>query len=70
VHASQTLGLFVATALAELGGCYLVFLWLRRGGSGSLALAAAALLAAFAWLLTQLGKAGVAKARKRARKVA
>ena len=52
MHPAQTLGLFVATALAEIGGCYLVFLWLRRCGSALFALAAAVLLAAFAWLLT------------------
>jgi small multidrug resistance family-3 protein len=52
VHALQTSALFVATALAELGGCYLVFLWLRRGASSYLTIAAAGLLAAFAWLLT------------------
>ena len=45
-------GLFVVTALAELVGCYLPYLWLRRDGSAWLALPAAASLALFAWLLT------------------
>ena len=44
--------LFVATAAAELTGCYLVYLWLRQGKSIALLLPAALSLAAFAWLLT------------------
>lgn len=48
----KTFGLFVATALAEIVGCYLPYLWLRQGKSGSLLLPASASLAVFAWLLT------------------
>ena len=48
----RTTALFVATACAEIVGCYLPYLWLRRGGSPLLTLPAAASLAAFAWLLT------------------
>ncbi len=48
----KTLGLFVATALAEIAGCYLPYLWLREGRSAWLLLPAAASLALFAWLLT------------------
>ncbi len=48
----QTFALFVATALAEIVGCYLPWLWLRQGGSAWLLLPAAASLALFAWLLT------------------
>lgn len=44
--------LFVGTALAELIGCYLPYLWLRRSGSPWLLLPAALALALFAWLLT------------------
>jgi small multidrug resistance family-3 protein len=44
--------LFVATAAAELVGCYLPLLWLRRAGSAWLLLPAAASLAIFVWLLT------------------
>lgn len=44
--------LFVATAIAELVGCYLPWFWLRRGGSPWLLAPAAASLASFAWLLT------------------
>ncbi|MGJ0223592.1 YnfA family protein, partial [Streptococcus pyogenes] len=43
--------LFVATALAEIVGCYLPYLW-TRGGSPWLLLPAAASLAVFVWLLT------------------
>jgi small multidrug resistance family-3 protein len=48
----RTAGLFAVTAVAEILGCYLPFLWLRRGGSMLLLVPAAASLAAFAWLLT------------------
>ena len=30
---AKTFGLFVVTALAEIVGCYLPYLWLRRNGS-------------------------------------
>ena len=48
----QTLGLFVLTALAEIVGCYLSWLWLKRDGSPWLLLPAVVSLALFAWLLT------------------
>ncbi len=48
----KTLLLFIATALAEIIGCYLPWLWLKKGGSVWLLLPAAVSLAAFAWLLT------------------
>ncbi|WP_372015611.1 YnfA family protein [Pseudoxanthomonas sp. 10H] len=44
--------LFAVTALAEITGCWLVWSWLRNGGSAWLLLPAAASLALFAWLLT------------------
>lgn len=47
-----TAGLFVLTALAEIMGCYLPYLWLRQGRSSALLLPAAVSLAAFSWLLT------------------
>jgi small multidrug resistance family-3 protein len=47
----RTLGLFTLTALAEIVGCYLPYLWLRRGGSPWLLVPGAASLALFAWLL-------------------
>ncbi len=52
MDAAKTLGLFVVTAVAELVGCYLPYLWLRRGGSPWLLAPAAAALAVFVWLLT------------------
>lgn len=47
-----TFVLFLATALAEILGCYLVYLWLKQGGTAWLLVPAAASLALFAWLLT------------------
>ncbi len=44
--------LFAITALAEIAGCWLVWSWLRNGGSAWLLVPAAASLALFAWLLT------------------
>jgi small multidrug resistance family-3 protein len=44
--------LFIVTALAEILGCFLPYLWLRRGGSPWLLVPAVAALALFAWLLT------------------
>ncbi|HVH33789.1 MAG TPA: YnfA family protein [Tahibacter sp.] len=49
---TKTVALFVLTALAEIVGCYLVYLWLKQGRSVWLLLPAAASLALFAWLLT------------------
>jgi small multidrug resistance family-3 protein len=48
----KTAFLFVATALAEIVGCFLPYLWLRKGGSILLLVPAAASLALFVWLLT------------------
>jgi len=48
----RTLLLFIATALAEIVGCYLPWLWLKQGRSAWLLLPAAVSLALFAWLLT------------------
>jgi len=48
----KTLLLFVCTALAEIAGCYLPYLWLKQNRSIWLLLPAAASLALFAWLLT------------------
>ncbi len=48
----RTLGLFLLTAVAEIVGCYLPWLWLRQGRPAWLLLPAAASLALFAWLLT------------------
>jgi small multidrug resistance family-3 protein len=48
----KTLALFAATAVAEIVGCYLPYLWLRKNGSAWLLIPALLSLAAFAWLLT------------------
>ena len=48
----KTFGLFVVTAVAEIAGCYLPYLWLRQGRSAWLLIPAAICLTAFAWLLT------------------
>jgi len=50
--ALRTFVLFIATATAEILGCYLPYLHLRRGQSALLLLPAALCLALFAWLLT------------------
>ena len=44
--------LFFATALAEIIGCFLPYLWLRKDGSPWLLLPAALSLVVFVWLLT------------------
>ncbi len=49
---AKTTGLFFITAVAEIAGCYLVYLWLRRGETAWILVPAALALAAFAWLLT------------------
>lgn len=49
---AATFFLFVLTALAEIVGCYLPYLWLRKEASAWLLLPAAISLALFAWLLT------------------
>jgi small multidrug resistance family-3 protein len=48
----RTLALFAVTAVAEIAGCYLPYLWLRKAGSPWLLVPGALSLAAFAWLLS------------------
>ena len=48
----KTVGLFAITAIAEIVGCYLPYLWLKQDRSVLLLVPAAFSLAAFAWLLT------------------
>ncbi|SBS28462.1 hypothetical protein MAQ5080_01102 [Marinomonas aquimarina] len=48
----KTVGLFLLTALAEIVGCYLPYLWLREGKSILFLVPAAVSLALFAWLLS------------------
>lgn len=48
----KTSGLFVVTAVAEIVGCYLPYLWLKQDRSAWLLVPAAVSLALFAWLLS------------------
>ncbi|MGD9424786.1 YnfA family protein [Pantoea sp. NSTU24] len=48
----KTALLFFITALAEITGCFLPWLWLKKEGSAWLLLPAVASLALFVWLLT------------------
>lgn len=48
----KTIALFVLTAIAEIVGCYLPYLWLKQDKSILLLLPAACSLALFAWLLS------------------
>lgn len=52
MYLAKTFGLFVLTAIAEIAGCYLPYLWLKKGGPVWLLVPAALSLALFAWLLT------------------
>ncbi|HXV09290.1 MAG TPA: YnfA family protein [Burkholderiales bacterium] len=52
MEAVKVMSLFVVTAVAEIVGCYLPYLWLKREGSILLLIPAAAALAVFAWLLS------------------
>jgi small multidrug resistance family-3 protein len=49
---AKTFLIFVVTALAEIVGCYLPYLWLQKGGSAWLLVPAGVSLALFAWLLS------------------
>lgn len=48
----KVFALYFLTAVAEIVGCYLPWLWLKQGRSAWLLVPAAASLALFAWLLT------------------
>ena len=48
----RAVALFGITALAEIVGCFLPYLWLKQGKSIWLLLPAGASLSLFAWLLT------------------
>ena len=52
MFALKTTLLFVATALAEIVGCYLPYLWLNKGAPVWVLAPAAASLAMCVWLLT------------------
>jgi len=48
----KTTVLFIATAIAEIVGCYLPYLWLKKNAPVWVLLPAAASLVLFVWLLT------------------
>ena len=52
VYVVKTVGLFLATAVCEIVGCYLPYLWLRKDKTPWLLAPAAICLALFASLLT------------------
>lgn len=49
---AKTLGLFTLTAVAEIVGCYLPYLWLKKDGSALLLIPGGISLVLFVWLLT------------------
>lgn len=52
MHPFTVFGLFIATAVAEIIGCYLPYLWLRKAAPPWVLIPAAMSLALFVWLLT------------------
>lgn len=52
MHSVKVVALFAVTAVSEIVGCYLPYLWLRHGRSAWYLAPAAVSLAAFAYLLT------------------
>src|ERR1700727_63067 len=48
----KTFLLFVLTAAAEILGCYLPYIWIRKSGTIWLLIPAALSLSVFVWLLT------------------
>ena len=48
----KTFALYVVTAIAEIVGCYLPYLWLTKGAPVWVLLPAAGSLVLFVWLLT------------------
>ena len=52
MYVIRTLALFIATAMCEIVGCYLPYLWLRKGHTAWLVFPGLLSLMLFAWLLT------------------
>lgn len=52
MYLAKTFGLFVVTAIAEIVGCYLPYLWLKKGATAWVLVPAILSLALFVWLLT------------------
>ncbi|HRO13672.1 MAG TPA: YnfA family protein [Paracoccus sp. (in: a-proteobacteria)] len=51
----STLALYIGAALAEIAGCFAVWVWARNGGSALWLGPGLLSLALFAWLLTRTG---------------
>jgi len=49
---AKLFSLYIITAIAEIVGCYLPYLWLKQGGSIWLLIPAVLSLMLFAWLLS------------------
>jgi small multidrug resistance family-3 protein len=58
----KNIALFFAAAIAEIGGCYAFWLWLRVNRAPAWAFVGVAGLIAFAWLLTQIDMAFASRA--------
>ena len=56
------LAIYVAAALAEIGGCFAFWAWLRLGRSFWLAVPGMASLVLFAWFLTRVDSAFAGRA--------
>jgi small multidrug resistance family-3 protein len=57
-----TLAVYVAAALAEIGGCFAFWSWARSGASGGWLIPGIASLCLFAWLLTLAEPAAAGRA--------
>lgn len=58
----HTIGLYVLAALAEIGGCFAFWAWLRLGRSVVWLAPGMASLVLFAWLLTRVEAAAAGRA--------
>lgn len=59
---AKTTLIYVLAALAEIGGCFSFWLWLREGKSGWWAAPGLISLALFAWLLPKVDSAAAGRA--------
>ena len=59
---AKTTLIYGLAALAEIGGCFSFWLWLREGKSGWWAAPGLISLALFAWLLTKVDSAAAGRA--------
>ncbi len=59
---TRTAMLYILAAIAELGGCFSFWAWLRQGRSPLLLVPGVASLLLFAWLLTRIETAAAGRA--------